>query len=400
MEYFALLSDLRIQDVLDVLFLSFVAYHLFSWFQGTKALKALIGLVLFGIIFIVARTWGLFLTTWVFEIFWQVLVILLIVLFQSEIRQVLEKITPLGLLGLRRQPGPDSWINGFCQAVFALADKRIGALAIIERTDAVPELTTGGRPLQADPVQEVLLSVFQKASPLHDGAVLIRQGRIVLAATYLPLSPEERVPSHWGTRHRAALGLTERCDALVVTVSEERGEVTLAKEGRMEPVGRPEELDGLIREAIVPGFKDRAGPLPRAWEIVRSRWLVKLGTVGLVAALWLLLAGQQDFQASFRVPLKVIELPRSVELVEPLEPEIEVTVRGLRKEVSLLSEENVKAVVDMARFRPGKVRLMLNSDMVKLPSDRVKVVRVRPEVMTLRLEAVEPKDSPDQGSSD
>jgi len=390
MEYLALLFDLRIQDVLDVLFLSFVAYHLYSWFRGTKALKALVGLLLFGIIFTIARTWGLFLTTWVFQIFWQVLVILLIVLFQSEIRQVLEKVTPLSMLGLRKHHGPEEWIRGFSQAVFRLAERWIGALIVVERTENVKEWVTGGQALEADPLEEVLVSVFQKESPLHDGAVLIKQGRVRQVATYLPLSPEERVPSHWGTRHRAALGLSERCDALVVAVSEERGQVALAVDGRLEVVQDSDALSRRLKESIAPLAKDKTVVKERFGEILRDRWQVKLGTVVLVAALWLLLAGQQDFQASFKVPLQVEGLPASLILAEPVDPEIEVTVRGLRKEVSLLNEENVRATVNIDRSGPGTVSIALGREMVSLPSERVRVIGIKPEQMVFSLAKEQP----------
>jgi len=95
MNLFAIISDLRFQDILDILFLTFVAYYLFAWFQGTKAFKALVGLLVLGIVFTIAKTWGLFLTTWVFQFLWQILVILIVVLFQSEIRQVLEREDPI-----------------------------------------------------------------------------------------------------------------------------------------------------------------------------------------------------------------------------------------------------------------------------------------------------------------
>jgi len=95
MDVIAIITNLRFQDILDILFLSVVAYHLYLWFQGSKALKALVGLLALGIVFTLARTWGLFMTTWVFQILWQVLVLLLIILFQSEIRQVLERVNPL-----------------------------------------------------------------------------------------------------------------------------------------------------------------------------------------------------------------------------------------------------------------------------------------------------------------
>jgi hypothetical protein len=104
MHPFVIITNLRFQDILDVLFLSVLVYHLYLWFWGTKAFKALIGLLALGIVFTLARFWGLFLTTWVFQILWQVLVVLIIILFQSEIRQVLEKVNPLQVIGLRRFP--------------------------------------------------------------------------------------------------------------------------------------------------------------------------------------------------------------------------------------------------------------------------------------------------------
>jgi len=242
MYFSAIIANLRFQDVLDIVFLTVVAYYLYSWFRGTKAFKALVGLLGLGVVYTVARTWGLFLTTWVFQVFWQVLVILLIILFQSEIRQVLERVNPLRALGLRKMASPEEWIPGFARATFRLAKRKIGALAIIERADLVAEHITGGQSLEGVPNSELLMSIFHKESPLHDGAILIRGGRITQVSCYLPLSSSEGLPKQWGTRHRAALGLSERCDAWVVVVSEERGEVSLAREGELERIENPEKL--------------------------------------------------------------------------------------------------------------------------------------------------------------
>ena len=178
MHLVAIIANLRFQDVLDILFLTVVAYHLYLWFRGTKAFKALVGLFVLGIIFTLARTWGLFLTTWVFQILWQVLVILLIILFQSEIRQALEKVNPLQALGLRKRASMGKWIKELTEAVFSMAERKIGALILIERTDAVTEWLTDGQQLEGEPNPELLLSIFQKDSPLHDGAVVIRDGHI------------------------------------------------------------------------------------------------------------------------------------------------------------------------------------------------------------------------------
>ena len=205
MQFFAIIANLRVQDVLDILFLTAVSYHLYIWFWGTKAFKALVGLLALGIIFTMARFWGLFLTTWVFQILWQVLVVLLIILFQSEIRQVLERVNPLQIIGLRSFSRNADWAPNFVEATLSLAKRRIGALIIIERTDSVEEWVTGGIPLDGEPSPELLISLFQKESPLHDGAVMIQKGRVTKVACYLPLSSTEGLPKEWGTRHRAAL---------------------------------------------------------------------------------------------------------------------------------------------------------------------------------------------------
>ncbi len=172
-ELLAIINDLRPPDVLDILLLSVVAYHLFLWFRGTKALKALLGLFILGIIFTFARNYGLFLTTWVFQILWQVLIIMLIILFQSEIRQALERVNPLNVIGFRKVTDPGKWIKSFTSAMYSLADRKIGALVIIERMDRVEEWISGGQSLTAEPSPEVLGSIFQKESPLLDGAILI-----------------------------------------------------------------------------------------------------------------------------------------------------------------------------------------------------------------------------------
>ena len=378
MNLFAIMANLRPQDVLDIIFLTVVAYHLYLWFRGTKALKALVGLFVLGIIFTVARTWGLFLTTWFFQILWQVLVILLIILFQSEIRQALERVNPLQMIGLRKASIPEKWIPGFTQGIFSLAQRKIGALVIIERSERVEEFVAEGQALEGEPTPELLMSIFQKESPLHDGATLIRDGRITQVACYLPLSPDEGLPKHWGTRHRAALGLSERCDAWVVVVSEERGEVSLAREKEMVSVNDAEELSRFVAEAVT-----RPSQAKMAWQgkirsLILNQWRAKLGSLFLISLLWLLLAGQQDFEATFAVSLQLAGKPPQMEILQPVDPKVRITVRGLRKDASTLSEKNVLVELDISMALLGKKVFLITRDHIQLPNDRIQVVRIEP----------------------
>jgi diadenylate cyclase len=378
MPVFALISNLRLQDVIDILFLTVLAYHLYLWFRGTKALKALIGLFVLGIIFTIARTWGLFLTTWMFQLLWQVLVILLIILFQSEIRQALERVNPLQMIGLRRTAIPEKWIPGFAQGIFALAQRKIGALVIIERSERVEEFVTEGQALEGDPTPELLMSIFQKESPLHDGATLIRNGRITQVACYLPLSPEEGLPKYWGTRHRAALGLSERCDAWVVVVSEERGEVSLAREKVMVRVNDLQGLSRFVAEAATRPSQAKVAWQGKIRSVVLNQWRAKLSTLFLVSLLWLLFAGQQDFEATFGVPLQLAGKPEQMEILQPLNPKVRITVRGLRKDASTLSEKNVLAELDLSMASLGRRIFPITRNNIRLPNDRIQVVRIEP----------------------
>ena len=378
MHLFAIIANLRFQDVIDVLFLTVLAYHLYLWFRGTKALKALVGLLILGIVFTIARTWGLFLTTWVFQILWQVLVILLIILFQSEIRQALERVNPLQAIGLRKASKPEKWIPGFTQAIFTLAQRKIGALIIIERQDSVKEFVTEGQPLEGGPTPELLISILQKESPLHDGAVLIKDGRIIQVSCYLPLSPEEGLPKEWGTRHRAALGLSERCDAWVVVVSEERGEVSLARERQTTRLDNPEEFSRAISEAFVRPRSVKMSWRERIRSFILTQWHAKAGTFFLVSILWLLLAGQQDFERTFSVPLETENIPSGMEILEPMESKVQISVRGLRKDASTLSERNVLAEIDLSVARLGKRVFSITRDQIRLPNDRIYVVKIEP----------------------
>ena len=378
MNILAIIANFKFQDLLDILFLTVVAYHLFIWFQGTKAFKALIGLLILGAVFTIAKAGGLFLTTWVFQFLWQILVILLVVLFQSEIRQVLEKVNPLQRFGFRRQKKSEEWIVEFAKGVFSLAEQKTGALIIIERAERVREHMTEGQKLESPPTPEVLKSIFQKESPLHDGAILIRQGEITEVACYLPLTPAEGLPKEWGTRHRAAIGLSERCDAWVVVISEERGEVSMAREGQMIHVENPQMFYQLIQEALA-----ASGPGDKTWKesirfLLLSRWRTKLVTLCLVSLFWLILAGQQDFEVKLRIPLSFKGLPSQMEILEPINSNIQVTLRGLRRDASILDKENVIAEVDLSRAQPGKMDFAITRDEIRLPDNRVKLVDVDP----------------------
>ncbi len=382
MQFLKIFSYIRIQDVVDVFFLTIVTYHLYLWFRGTKALKALIGLMALGVIFTIAQTWGLFLTTWVFHILWQVLIILLIILFQPEIRQVLEKVNPFHGYDWRVSANAAGWIDDLTETCFRMGKQGIGALLIIERNDRVDELLTGGITIEGDPRSELLLTIFNKNSPLHDGAVIIRNGKVVSATNYLPLTSADDLPQAWGTRHRAALGLTEQSDAWVLVVSEERGEVSLARDGYIGRIEEPDSLKKILTEASALGKPRKKGLLDHLRLLVTQRWTIKLGTFALVGIVWLVFAGQQDFEVTFNVPVEVENLPVQLEIIEPQKPVVSITARGLRKDASILSQRNVDIKLNLSYADQNRNTFRVTPYHITLPNDRIDIVKIRPEEIT------------------
>jgi len=380
---FAILSNIGLPDILDILFISIVAYQLYIWFWGTKAFKALIGIIALSGIFIVAKSWGLFLTTMVFQILWQVFVILLIILFQKEIRQMLERFNPLKTIGLKQKSSADDWVPGFANWAFDAARRRIGAVIVFERMDLVFDLITKGIAMECEPVPEILNSIFYKESPLHDGAGLISNGRLLKTSCFLPLSTREDLPQEWGTRHRAALGLTEQCDAWVMIISEERGEVSFASGQEIQKVKDPRELSTLMEDVVLE-FKE---PETNIKEKLKSwftrNYKVKAAVFASVFALWLVFAGQQNFEKNINLPLHYKNIPAGLMVAESVNPDISITCRGLRKDVSLLNEKNVLLAVDLFSARLGTFPYNITMGNLTLPNDRVHVVQISPPKVEL-----------------
>ncbi|OGR10166.1 MAG: hypothetical protein A2097_02540 [Desulfobacula sp. GWF2_41_7] len=336
------------------------------------------GIVVLSGVFILAKSWGLFLTTWVFQILWQVFVILLIILFQKEIRQMLERFNPLKNMGMRHDKISNGWVPEFSRWAFDAAQKRIGAVVIFEKTDPVSDLVTRGIPMECEPLPEILNSIFYKQSPLHDGAILIFNGKISKVSCYLPLSTREDLPQEWGTRHRAALGLSEQCNAWVLIISEERGEVSFAFDNQVKKIKDEKELSFFLETQV---FNEKE-PEMNIRQVILSwftkRYKIKAVVFVLVFVLWLVFAGQQNFEKKIELPLVYRNIPESIMVSSPAAINISVTCRGLRKDISLLSKENMMSSLDLASAKRGKLHYNITKANLTLPNERIDIVNISP----------------------
>ncbi|UCG08579.1 MAG: diadenylate cyclase [Desulfobacterales bacterium] len=365
-------------DLIDILFLTLVTYQLYVWFKETRALRVIIGLVALGGIYSVAKSWDLFLTTWVFQILWQVLIILLLILFQSEIRQVLEKVSPLRYLRSRRRAIQKSFVNDLSRVAFDLAVENTGALIVLTRNDNPSEFIHGGQTIMALPDPTLIKSIFNRNSPTHDGAVVISRERITQMGSILPLSEKEDLPEQFGTRHRAALGLSEVSDAVCIVVSEERSEVSTVVEGQISSWQNPQELAEKLSEWIG-GPEMRVPALNQFFkDMFVENWKTKLGALVLVTIAWLILAIQQEMKINITTPVRYSNLPVELAVDHASTSNVSVTLAGRRNRIGELKDQDIHVVVDLTEFAVGEHLIKISRKNLNIPRG-INVDRITPQ---------------------
>jgi len=379
-----IVPSLRWRDLVDILFLSMVAYQLFVWFRGTRALRVLISLVVLGLVYSLAKFWGLFMTTWAFQTLWQVLIILLLILFQNEIRQVLERVSPLRYLTTRRQASTAAALEELTTALFELAGRDVGALVVFVREDPVDEFVVGGQPVQALPSGPLLSSIFNPAGPAHDGAVIISDGKLTEMGVVLPLSDREDVPERYGTRHRAALGLSEKTDAVCLVVSEERGEVSTVVGGEITAWESPDRLLLRLKSYLGVSDDDRPTAVGVMKGILVDNWPAKIGALALVTLTWLILAGQQNFQVEVAAPVRYVHLAPDLALSKISPAQVNLLLSGRRHQASNLRPDEIRVRLDLTDYKAGEQVIRLTAGNVILPVG-LAIERIRPQDVRLIL---------------
>ncbi|MDM5329354.1 diadenylate cyclase CdaA [Neobacillus sp. CF12] len=248
-------------SIVDILLVSYVIYKLLNLIKGTKAVQLLKGIVVILLVRVVSEFFGLNTLSWLMQqaIDWGFLAI--IIIFQPELRRALEQLGRGRFFS--RSSGPDDeeqekMVDAIVKATDYMAKRRIGALISIERETGMSDYIETGIPLDAKISSELLINIFIPNTPLHDGAVIIQKNNVAAAACYLPLSESPFISKELGTRHRAALGISEVTDSITVVVSEETGNISLTKNGELH---RNLSLDGfkelISHDLIVTSTKDK-----------------------------------------------------------------------------------------------------------------------------------------------
>lgn len=230
----ALWTELSLVAILDILIVAFLLYQLFALVRSTRASQILLGIGLMVLLYYAARWWQLHTLHWLLTTLLPYLVFAIIVIFQAEIRQGLARLGRSPLLPRFSRLSRGVSYDDILLAVNVLSSQKVGALIVLERDISLHSYIDSGIGLEAQLSYDLLVTIFGPGAPLHDGAVIIQKDKLAAAACFLPLSGNPAVSTQLGTRHRAAIGVTEETDAVAVVVSEQTGSVSLAVSGAIE----------------------------------------------------------------------------------------------------------------------------------------------------------------------
>lgn len=227
-------------DIIDIIAVTFIVYKIIQFMRQTRAEQLIKGIVVFVIVYIFAQLLKLNAINWILSIIIANLIVVIVVLFQPEIRSILEKLGRNGISTFtfsRTEDENDSkerLIEIVCKAVDNMHKTKTGAIIIIEQKTMLNEIVNTGTLIDANASVNLIQNIFFKNSPLHDGAMIIRNERVYAASCILPLTQNPDLSSELGTRHRAAIGISETCDAAVIIVSEETGAISMASGGKID----------------------------------------------------------------------------------------------------------------------------------------------------------------------
>ena len=372
------ISGFSLTDALDIAIVSVLLYLVWSWFKRTKAAFVAMGMFILTGIYIIARILKLVLTAYIFQGFFAVFLLAIIIIFQEELRHFFERLAVISL-GWHRAP-PSVEAEELVQTLGELAQERNGALVVLRGRDPIERHITEGYDLGGKISKALLKSIFDPHSEGHDGAVVIGDKRVERFGAYLPLGKDLAQNARLGTRHAAALGLSELTDSLILVVSEERGSISIAKGGVLTEIN---DLGSLRAE--IERFLHEWEPQPSEKPVWRRNLPEKAAAVLLSFGLWFhFVHSSQAALRDYDVPISLHNVPGDLvlERVEP--PAVRATLAGPQRDLYLFDLTRLRAHLDLSRAQPGDLEIVLNRDFFSIPEGLV-LVRVEPPMVKVRL---------------
>jgi uncharacterized protein (TIGR00159 family) len=354
---------IRWQDVVDILFNSFILYRLYILFKGTSTFRSLALIAFLWFFQRIASAIGLVITSWAIQGFTAAGAIIVVLVFRNEIRSVFQAANLKTIFWGTPQKQTTTPISVISESVFDLAEKRIGALLVIAGRESLDEIIQNGITWMGILSKEMLMSIFWKENPVHDGAAIVEGDRVTKVGVILPLSRREDLPSYYGTRHRAAVGMAEESDALMILVSEERGEVLTAKRNQMETIRNPRILEKRLHDHLRPRENKNADEREERKKLI----LAAAACLLFVTTVWFGVARSSNTLVSYDIPIEFLNNDPEMEVIETSVSSVKLHLSGSSFLVKSLRPGQIRVRTSISSAKVGKNELPITLQDVTLP---------------------------------
>ena len=374
-------SSIRWQDFIDIAFNSYILFRLYALFRGTDAFRVLVGIALLWILQRLAVSLGLILTSWMMEGIIAVAALIVIVVFRNEIRSVFRARNIWAILwGLPRKPTKTP-VEIITESVFNLAKRRTGALIVLPGKEDLEEFVQQGLSWDGRVSTEMIESIFWPNNPVHDGAAVIVENRVSEVGVILPLSHRKDLPSVYGTRHRAAAGLSETTDAMVIVVSEERGAIAITRGVDVLTIDGKKQLVKALREHL--GIRENQSQFLKRRKIeLRIAALVSLL---IVSGVWFSISRGLDSIKTFDIPVEYANQKPGMELLNSSANSVRLFLRGSRALLKSIRPEQIRVKMDLGKAVVGTNSFAITNDNLSIPPG-LSLKEVRPMVLDVNLD--------------
>ncbi len=358
-----LISSLRWQDFVDITLVSYILFRFYILFRGTNAFRVLIGMTILWFFQQVAVSMGLIVTSYVVQGIVTLGAIIIIVIFRNEIRSVLQASHLKAILWEVSSKAAVSMIGIIVQSIYDMGLRKCGALIVFPGKDDVEEVMQSGIPWKGQISKEMILSVFWPDNPVHDGAAVIQGSQVTQVGAILPLSRRDDLPTHYGTRHRAALGLAEKSDALVVAVSEERGDVVVARNGALRVVKQKRKLEQILREHRGVSSKKGRAMIKEKLMVVAAA----LFSVIFITGVWISLSRGGVTLQTFESSVLYLNQDPSVEIVRTSVNTVSLELEGSGALIQSIKPDQVQVKLDLSKSKVGPNSFTITRESISLP---------------------------------
>ncbi len=353
----------RWQDLLDILLMSYILFRLYVLFKGTNVFRVLIGIAVLWFFQKIAFYMGLIVTSWAVQGFTAVAAIIIIVIFRNEIRTVLQAKNIRALFWETRRHEIETPVDIISDAIFEMARKGTGAIIVIPGKEDIFDSVHSGIKWDGTISKEMIMSIFWHDNPVHDGAAIIQGDRISQVGAVLPLSHRKDLPSYYGMRHRAAAGLAENTDALIIVSSEERKNVVMAKSGDIFNVQTDKELTNRIKRHLGIVDEDSSGNRKFKKELVTPAVISLI----LITVIWLIFTRGVDTIISLEVPVEYTGSKQEMILLDTSVKTISLNLNGSGTLLKNLTPGNVKVTIDLSNGELGRNIFYIANENISLP---------------------------------